>query len=250
MPIGFRFGWIPFIASVAMVALGVSLGQWQMRRAAEKQGKETMLALREAAPPVRLGGKLTALDQIEYHRVLASGEFVRDWPVYLDNRPYQGKAGFYVLMPFKIAGSDLHVMVARGWVARDMSEREKLPAYPTPEGTVEIAGVAKRGLARLMELGHAQTPVGRQAILQNIDIAEFASASKFAMQPFLIEQSKPNDGVSDQLVRDWPRPASGMEKNLGYAFQWYGLSIMAGLFFVISGIRRGTIPNKSNKSNN
>jgi hypothetical protein len=31
----FRFKWVPFAATVLLVALGVSLGQWQERRAAE-----------------------------------------------------------------------------------------------------------------------------------------------------------------------------------------------------------------------
>ena len=58
-----------------------------------------------------------------------TGEFVRDWPLYLDNRPQDGRAGFYLLMPLRIAGSNMHVLVARGWLPRYTAERGRLPPY-------------------------------------------------------------------------------------------------------------------------
>lgn len=236
MPFIFRFRRIPFIAAAVAVAIGVSLGQWQMRRAAEKQAIELKLSTREAAPPVVLGSAIEATDGIEYRRVIAKGEFVRDWPVYLDNRPYKGVAGFQLLMPLKIAGSDIHVLVARGWLPRDPANRAKLPSVATPGGPVEIQGVAKRGPGRLLQLGRA-AKLQRGAIVQNLDIKEFAQASSLAMQPFIIEQSS---NAQDALVRDWPRPSTGIDRHLGYAFQWYALAVMAGIFFVVTGIRRGT----------
>jgi surfeit locus 1 family protein len=41
------------------------------------------------------------------------------------------------------------------------------------------------------------------------------------------------------MVRDWPAPSLGVEKHQGYAFQWYALSAMALIFFVVNGFRRG-----------
>src|SRR6476469_7273918 len=106
MPIKFRFRVIPFIAAVLAVALGVTLGQWQTRRAAEKLAIEATLSARAAQAPLVLPGETAAVDAIEYRRVRVKGEFLADWPVYLDNRPHQGAAGFHVLMPFRIAGTD------------------------------------------------------------------------------------------------------------------------------------------------
>jgi len=36
MPIRFRFKLIPFVATVLLVTLGIQLGNWQERRAAQK----------------------------------------------------------------------------------------------------------------------------------------------------------------------------------------------------------------------
>jgi surfeit locus 1 family protein len=46
-------------------------------------------------------------------------------------------------MPFKIAGSDMHVLVERGWLPRDPAVHDRLPAYATPQGEVTIEGVAR-----------------------------------------------------------------------------------------------------------
>ncbi|AIY39771.1 Cytochrome oxidase biogenesis protein Surf1 [Collimonas arenae] len=218
------------------MALGIALAQWQTRRGDQKQLIESKLLQRESEPVLRLGDALPDADQIEYRRVALRGEFIGAWPVYLDNRPLNGVAGFYVLMPFKIAGTDSYVLVARGWLPRDPSDRSKLPTYPTPVGTVEIEGLARRDFGHVMQLGDAGPPVP-QAIVQNLGIGEFAAASKFKLQPFVVEQTGDAD---DHMQRAWPRPSLGIERHRGYAFQWYALAAMAFIFFVVTGFRRGS----------
>ena len=249
MPIGFRFRFrfrlVPFVATVLLVVLGITLAQWQTRRGDQKQAIENRLLQREADATVKLGDALQDVDQIEFRRMALHGEFIAGWPVYLDNRPLNGVAGFYVLMPFKLAatgtGVDSYVLVARGWLPRDPADRSKLPSYPTPAGTVEIEGLVRRDFGHVLQLGDAG-PLRPRAIVQNLGIDEFAAASKFRLQPFVIEQTSNSD---DHLLRDWPRPSLGIEKHRGYAFQWYALAVMALIFFVVTGFRRG--PENINK---
>jgi cytochrome oxidase assembly protein ShyY1 len=87
-----------------------------------------------------------------------------------------------------------------------------------------------------MQLGAIDAP-RPHAIVQNLDIAGFAAASQLKMAPILLEQLS---DTQDGLVRDWPVPSTGVEKHRGYAFQWYGLAAMAFIFFVVTGIRRGS----------
>ena len=236
MRIGFRFRWIPFIAMLAVVAIGVALGTWQLRRADEKRAIEARLTARQAQAPLLLTAAPVSADDIEYRRVAVRGAFDRDWPLYLDNRPSAGNAGFYLLMPFKIAGSERHVLVARGWIPVDLHNRNKLQPTDAPAGTVDIEGVAIRNPGRVLQLGKAAA-LQPGAILQNLTVADFAAASKFDMQPLVIEQSS---DTHDGMVRTWPRPSVGIERHLGYVFQWYALACAAFLFFVVTGFRRGT----------
>lgn len=205
-----------------------------MRRAAYKQTIESKLTARGSDAPIELNASQVNVDDVEYRRVRVSGEFVRDWPLYLENRPHNGVAGFYMLMPLKIAGTRLYVLVARGWLPRNPMDRNKLPDIVTPPGTVDIEGMVRRNAGHLMQLGTGNA-VQPGAILQNIEIADVATASKLPMQPLLIEET--ND-THDGLVRDWPRPSSGIERHYGYAVQWYGLAATAFIFFVVTGFRR------------
>jgi surfeit locus 1 family protein len=226
---------IPFIATVIVVAAGLALAQWQTRRGDEKMAMETRMQARQAAPVIRLETVGTNPDEIEYRRVRLKGEFLSAWPVYLDNRPYNGVAGFYLLMPFKIAATNLHVLVARGWIPRNASDRTQLPQLVTPKGTIEIEGTVRHGVGHIMQLGSPE-PLRPGAIVQNLDSAGFEAASGLRMQPVVVEQMT---DTHDGLIRDWPAPASGVEKHRGYAFQWYALAAMAFIFFVVTGFRRG-----------
>jgi cytochrome oxidase assembly protein ShyY1 len=165
-----------------------------------------------------------------------TGEFVPNWPLFLDNRPFEGRTGFVLLMPFKIAGADDVVLVARGWVPRDPAVHDRVPQVATPPGRTTIEGIAVLHPARVMELGKAPPP-RPGAIVQNLDPAGFAQASGMRTLPVMVEQTSP-DGA--QLIRKWPAPAVDVDRNKGYAFQWYALAAMAFLFFVITGFRSGT----------
>ena len=194
------------------------------------------MSQRENAPPVELDIVPLAaadVDKLEFRRITVHGRFRTDWPVYLDNRPHNGVAGFHVLMPLKIAGTDMHVLVARGWLPRNPVDRTRIAAYTTPEGIVEVRGVARRNSGHVMQLG-AIEPLRPGAIVQNVDLSALAQAGKFALQPLVVEQI---DGADDGLVRDWLRPSSGVDKHLGYAFQWFALAATAFIFFLVTGFR-------------
>ncbi|MET3132400.1 surfeit locus 1 family protein [Oxalobacteraceae bacterium GrIS 1.11] len=241
MRIRFHFRWIPFVATLLLVALGISLGQWQERRAAQKVALQAKLAAGNAAAPLVLTAQPMAPEALEFRRVAVTGKFVPGWALYLDNRPYQGRAGFYLLMPFQIAGSSMHVLVERGWLPRNVAERDRLPDYPTPDGTVTLEGIVRLNAGHVMQLGGA--PMLRpNAIVQNVDVGRFGVTSGLQMQAFVIEQGGATQAgaarAGDPLVRDWPAPSLGVEKHRGYAFQWYALALMAFLFFVLTGFRR------------
>ena len=242
MRLAFRFRVIPFVATVALVVLGILLGNWQTRRAEEKLAVAARLVERGAAPAVVLGGGSGPFrnPDIEYRRVRVTGQWVTEWPLFLDNRPLNGRAGFVLAMPFKIAGSDSHVLVLRGWLPRDAQDYARVPSFATSQGTVTIEGVATLSAGHLMQLGSAgELEPGMR--VQNLDIGAVASASGLALQPFFVQQSGAEQGAlpGEGLVREWPAPDLGVDKHRGYAFQWYALAAMAALFFVITGFRSG-----------
>ncbi|MDY7577702.1 SURF1 family protein [Herbaspirillum sp. RTI4] len=236
MQIRFRFRWVPFIATVMVASLGVSLAQWQARRAEQKQSIESKLSLRQHIAPVRLAQANLPPTELEYRRVLLRGAFLPAWTMYLDNRPYNGQAGFYVLTPFKLEGVDRVVTVERGWVPRNPVDRTRLPTTTPVSGQVEIEGTVRSDTGHVMQLG-AAPPLQPGAILQNLDVDALAKASGLPLLPLVVQQA---GDAADGLVRDWPAPSLGIERHRGYEFQWYALAAMAILFFVVTGFRRGS----------
>jgi surfeit locus 1 family protein len=237
MRLRFRFRTVPFLATLILVLLGIALGNWQTRRAAEKTVLQARLAQGMAASPLTLDGGAVDPARLEFRRVVVSGEFVPNWPVFLDNRPQDGRSGFVLLMPFTIAGSNRAVLVARGWLPRNAAEHDRLPPFTTPAGRVTLEGRAVRQLARVMQLG---TPAALHpnAIVQNTSPEEFARASGLDLLPVVLEQTGPQL-PGDTLVRNWPAPSADIDRHKGYAVQWYALALMAFLFFVITGYRSG-----------
>jgi cytochrome oxidase assembly protein ShyY1 len=237
MRLRFRFRTIPFIATVLLVVLGILLGNWQTRRAAEKTALQAALNERSAAPPLVLGAQSVDPAAVEFRHVIVTGEFVPNWPVFLDNRPNEGRSGFVLLMPFKIAGSGKYVLVERGWLPRG-AEHDSIPRFSTPAGRQSIEGIAVQRPARVLQLG-TPTPLKPGAIVQNLEPAELARASGLDLQPFVLEQTGADaPGASGPaLLRNWPAPGIDVARHRGYAFQWYGLAVMTFVFFVITGFR-------------
>ena len=74
------------------------------------------------------------------------------------------------------------------------------------------------------------------SIRQNLDVAEYARETSLPLQPFVIMQT--ND-TGDHLLRDWPQPASGADRNYGYMAQWFGMSLILALLGLRLAYRRG-----------
>ena len=236
MRMSFTFRFIPFLAAVVVALIALSLGNWQSRRAEEKQRLASEQTLQAALPPLDMQllneGKAPAY----FRSVQMTGSFIAQWPIYLDNRPYQGKAGFYLLMPFKLKDSEKILLVMRGWLPRDAQNRVQLPIIPTPQGVLQLEGKVRESVGHVMQLG-SEPALQSGVIRQNLEVTELSKASGLKLENFIIEQISDTE---DGLIRDWPQPSLGMEKHRGYAFQWYGLAVTALLFFIATGIKRAS----------
>jgi cytochrome oxidase assembly protein ShyY1 len=229
----FHIRLIPLVATILLCVLGIVLGQWQSRRAIDKERTKELIAAQANLPPVALDA--VNVKEMPFRKVALQGEFVSDWPIYLDNRSLHGVAGFYVLMPFRLKESDIHIMVARGWLPRNPNNRLELPKLVTPRGQIHLIGRVRESLDRVLQLGK-QAELSPSAIVQNLDIESMRRKTQLKFEDFFVEQISEEP---DNLRRDWSQAGNGSEKNRAYAFQWYALSVMAFIFFVVTGFRRG-----------
>ena len=196
--------WALALAAAACAA-GVALGNWQAGRAQEKRA---------------------AAAELEQKRVSLRGVFRPEHTVLLDNKIRDRRLGYEVVTPLRLDGE--HVLVNRGWIEAGRS-RDALPAVRTPPGEVRIEGVALERFPRVLALE------SRGKVRQSLDIEEFARETGLRLQPRLIEQ---HSSADDGLLRDWPRPDAGAEKNAAYSFQWYSLAALAVVIALVLSFRR------------
>jgi cytochrome oxidase assembly protein ShyY1 len=234
---GGRF-WLLTLAAILVIAGTASLGRWQLSRAAQKEAIQARIDAQQSQPALDAPAFLALADASValYRPVRLRGLWLGPHTVYLDNRPMHGIAGFDVLTPFAIEGSDQTVMVQRGWIQRNFEDRTKLQPIETPTGLVEITARIAPPPGHLLELGKAESgaamPGGVEAspIRQNLDLGTYRSETGL---PLRTDVSLQQIGVpSEGLRRDWPVPASGIEKHYGYAFQWFAMSVLVIILYV------------------
>lgn len=225
--------WLLTVAAVAGIALTTSLGYWQWGRARDKLALEAQILARRELPALSQQVLLLpASPDLLHRRVALRGYWLPEHTVFLDNRQMNGRVGFYVVTPLRLTAADGHeaagagqavVLVQRGWAPRDMRQREQLPPVETPSGEVTLQARIAPAPAKLFDFD----PAARGPIRQNLDWAAFRAETGLPLVAGSVQQLGP---ASEGLARDWPMPASGADKNYGYAFQWWA---MASLIFIL-----------------
>ncbi len=252
---------LALLAGVAMVTLTVALGNWQLRRAQDKTALQAALDA-AAQGPVRSVPAAAALAAAPAdpglrpgQRLRLEGEWLASATVFLDNRTHQGRAGYHVLTPLRLADGSGVVLVDRGWVAAG-ADRGELPEVALAAGRAVVEGrlhlpeaspfTLARGGAEVdgpdgggpevdgQDAGGRRWQVldparlGRQPGigLPPCTGAPAEAAGAGCVAPWIVLQTSP---AADGLVRDWPLPAAGIERHRGYAFQWYALAALAAV---------------------
>lgn len=227
------------IAAAAAVGIAVtlSLGRWQLGRAAEKIAIQDAIAAQEALPPldaaalqpVRMAADAATAARLVHRRIVLTGRWQADRTVYLDNRQMDGRPGFFVLTPLVIAPGTA-VLVQRGWIPRDFLDRTRLSVIATPDGPVTVQGRIAAPPSQLYDFGTSRGPAeGSSAIRQNLDLPAFRRETGLPLAALTVLQT---GEASEGLQRRWPAIASGVEKHYGYAVQWFGLAALIAILYV------------------
>ncbi len=136
------------LLTLVLIAVLLSLGRWQLRRAEEKRvlfesfaaGADASLPIALGTPPVR-----------RYQHVEAGGRYDESRQVLIDNMMNAERAGYFVITPFALAGGGW-VLVNRGWVPLVGSRAER-PAIPVAGDTRRIRGRADHMPSPGIQLG-------------------------------------------------------------------------------------------------
>jgi surfeit locus 1 family protein len=221
----------PTLATLFFFVLTLWLGNWQTGRAETKRALQTRYDTATREAPIHVGNTMLDRESVLYRRLEVRGVFDDARTILLDNRVFEGVAGYHVLTPLRIDGGQLAILVNRGWMPAGRS-RDQVPLPPTPHGEVKLEGMAVDPHSRYFEL--AQTPPqGR--VWQNLDFERYAASYGRTLQPVLLQQTSQ---VADGLLRSWPRPDSGVSMHVSYAIQWYSLATTLAVLWLVLNLER------------
>ena len=223
------------LLSVCMLAVLISLGFWQLRRADQKRIILQRYQYNRSQPTMQLAN-LSAKQDYEFRKVQLQGYFDENHSQLLDNQIYQQQVGYFVLTPFKNEATKQWILVNRGWIPQGKN-RQQLPTINKPiPGAQTIAGQLKRPM-HLLVLKADQWNTQYPQLIQNIDLSKLAQNIQ---QPFynyilLLSPKNPNG-----FIRPWttPVPRVSVARHIAYAIQWFLMATIVCILYFVASIRK------------
>jgi len=232
----------PSLALTVLVAvllpIFLFLGWWQLQRAAEKSQLQAHYDALARDEPVWIGRIPESAEALRFHRVRVRGVYEPRFQILLDNRVHQGQAGYHVVTPLKIEGSDMRVLVNRGWVPIGAS-RATPPRIDTPSGTVDVLGVATLPSELPLKLVAPPGAGTWQLVWPYLDLDRYRAATGLRVQPVVVLLD-PQSGAGG-FDRHWARLDAGIAVHQGYAFQWFAMALALLAVYVYLGVRAGRV---------
>lgn len=237
----FRPALWPALAAALLIPLFVAAGNWQWNKAAFKAERQQQLDSRGAQSALPIPATLVGPETLNYRKVVAQGYYEPQFQILIDNRTHNGQAGYYVITPLHVAGSDVRLLVNRGWIPAP-GDRRQIPTIETPVGIVRLGGTAIVPPMRFFNLESASEPGNQewQSVWQNLDLERYGKAVDFPIQPVVL-QLDPQGAVRDVtggFVREWRRPDERRFVNLSYALQWWAFAATTFTLWLVLSFRR------------
>ena len=223
------------LLTIVLIALLISLGRWQLRRADEKRVLfDSFAAGTDATRPIDLGTPSLR----RYQHIEAAGHYDPARQILIDNMVNaDGRAGYFVITPFALTGGGW-VLVNRGWVPLGASRAER-PA-------IQVAGDARRVRGRADNMPSPGIQMGTKAALappypvvasfpSHGEIARLLGESSWTPAADLVLL---DPGEPDGYIRNWSAPGFPPMRHIAYAVQWFALALTLGVIYIVTNLRR------------
>src|SRR5580692_1614673 len=205
------------LLTVVLIALLISLGRWQLRRADEKRVLfDSFAAGTDATQTIDL--RTPSLRR--YQHIEAVGHYDQSRQVLIDNMVNAERAGYFVITPFAVADDTRHV-------------RGRADHMPSP-------GIQLGERAELKPPFPVVAPYpSRAEIAGLLHETSWTSATDLVLL---------DPGEPDGYVRDWSAPGFPPMRHLAYAVQWFALALTLLVIYVVTNLRRADAPGRGGVS--
>ena len=226
---------IKVILTTLLIIAFVSLGLWQLNRAKEKQDRRDEFLERTERPPIVVQEELLVIESMEFRKARASGRYLADYQILLDNNVYRGQAGYHVLTPLLLMDTTTVIMVNRGWIPWGL-DRRKIPNVGVPVKPVVVRGRLAQPAKHALNFEASEVQDEFQQVWQNLDLEKFENLTGYSVQRLVMLLESEDGAEKDGLVRDWPvYQDTWIQRHRGYAVQWFALAlVLLCIFFFLS----------------
>jgi surfeit locus 1 family protein len=228
---------VPLIAYLCLVPILLALGVWQLNRAEEKRVSIRLQEQRQSTENLVLTAIMPdSSETLLYKSIQAVGHYDSSHQYLLDNQISKGRAGYFVLTPFRLKNENKAVLVNRGWLPLGQS-RSDFPDISVDMGETTIAGRINRFPSVGLKLARAEIPTDSwPALVQVIDANVLAKHLGYPLFSFQIEL---DDQAANGFKREWQESLTMTpEKHIAYAVQWFLLAITLTVLFVKYGFKK------------
>jgi len=206
--------------ALVAAAIFVRFGLWQVSRLHERQARNAMVIAQQRGTPVAFAALPGDTTAAHYRPVRVVGRYDYGHELVLASRTHNGSPGVELLTPVRGAGSDLAVLVNRGWV------------YSPDGGTVDLARWREADSADVtgyIELYSADAgstvAVSGPRIVRRISRAEIAAKVPYPVAPYYVVETGGAPSANRPVRRDVPALDDGPHRS--YAIQWFSFAAIA-----------------------
>lgn len=227
-----RWWWKSLLVLLAMGAM-VALGFWQLDRLEQRRSfnQQRRTALAEA--PIELTGAPLPLPPLELRdrQAVAQGEFDYARQVAIRNQSLDGQPGHHLITPLMIAGSNMAVLVNRGWIPADAAHPGTWRTLDEPSIGPQ-AGILKPTVLR-PDGAVSAIPQDPVTGWYRLDVEAIGQSLPYDLVPVVLQLLPADSYDPSSLPRRLQPDISFSEGNhLSYALQWFGFAITAAVVYI------------------
>lgn len=222
------------LLTLVVLALLISLGRWQLRRADEKRVLyDSFASGSDATRPI--ASSTSPLPR--YQHLEAAGHYDDSRQVLIDNMVESGQAGYFVITPFELQDGGW-ILVNRGWVPIGASRADR-PSIPADAQSRTIHGRADTLPSPGIQLGARVVLTPPYPVVANFptrdEVARLLQEQHWtsAADVILLDPGEP-----EGYVRNWSAPGFPPLRHIGYAVQWFGLAAALFVIYIVTNSRR------------
>ena len=222
--VAFIRNWPLSILSLCFFPLLLSLGNWQLSRAGEKQTIQDQIDGRLGAQPIAIAPLQSAdSNTLNIYTPVRLLGFYTDEYFFLDNRTRNGRVGYEVLQIFETGSGDMpkaRWLINRGWLPAG-KQRDELPEVQYPLAAKVITGFLYPSKTDPQSSGGAaSTSPAPHSRIQSLQ-ALHPQALSLPQPDWHIRLSADSDTA---LLTDWTLVTTSPQKHTGYAVQWFSMA--------------------------